>query len=512
MKKLLLLALASTTVFLRAQDDPAFPPSVSVPAAGESSALAPLNAEQLDQLLGPIALYPDALIALILPAATFPADVVLAARYLKDNRNEFGQIENRAWDDSVKSLAHYPDVLNWLDDNLLWTKQLGEAFATQPAEVMNAIQRLRARARAAGTLVDTPQQQVLVQPDVIRIVPAQPDVIYVPYYDPQIVYVEQPVYYPRPMMSFSIGWGVGSWLAYDFDWHRRSIWVGDRHRRWSGGHDWHRPIVPIPPVTQTVVVTRTARPWQPGPRPPRPSFAVGESFAVGNAAGTRSYPRNSPAALDPANDGGRSLVTNRPARTNPGAAVRGIPAPTTALASPAIVNSAPPQVPNSPAPSYRPRLSDATRTADLSSRARTYQPPTNSVASAPSLQMASPAPQNYPTVVTPPQRSNSRPYLPGGSAPVYTAPAQSPQQYRAPTPAYTVPMQAQPQYRSPAPSYTPPAQSQPQYRSPAPSYTPPPQSAPQYHAPAPAPAAAPAPAQSSPPPDDRRRPDRRSID
>lgn len=152
------------------------------------------TAAELEQLLGPIALYPDALIALILPASTAPADVVLAARQLRANPGDLSQIESRSWEESVKSLARYPEVLKWMDENLEWTKQVGEAFLVQSAEVMNALQRLRAKARAAGTLVDTPQQQIIASSDVIRIVPVQRDRIFVPSYDPTVVYVPGPTY------------------------------------------------------------------------------------------------------------------------------------------------------------------------------------------------------------------------------------------------------------------------------------------------------------------------------
>lgn len=237
------------------------------------------SAEQLEQLLGPIALYPDALIALILPASTVPTDIVLAARQLRDNPNDRSQIEHRSWDESVKSLTHYPEVLQWLDENLSWTQQVGQAFRLQPAEVMQTIQRLRATARAAGTLADTPQQQIITETNVIRIVPAQPDIIYVPHYEPEIVYVPQPVHYPRPVVLFGVGVGVGSWLANDFDWHRNTLWCANRHRLWSR-HDWRRPIVPIAP-TFTHVPPPGVRPWRPSaPLPARP-FGFPHQPAVG---------------------------------------------------------------------------------------------------------------------------------------------------------------------------------------------------------------------------------------
>ena len=223
------------------------------------------SAEELEQLLAPVALYPDALIAIILPATVAATDIVLAARHLRDFPGDRSQIEHRAWDESVKSLTHYPDVLKWMDENLPWTKQVGEAFALQPADVMQAIQRLRARARTNGTLVDTPQQQVIAEPDVIRIVPAQPEVIYVPRYEPEVLFVPQPIYYTTPVLSFAVGARVGSWLAYECDWRRKSIWVGDRHRSWRG-HDWRRPVIPISPGFRHASPPAGVRQWCPPSR------------------------------------------------------------------------------------------------------------------------------------------------------------------------------------------------------------------------------------------------------
>lgn len=222
------------------------PPEPAAPAA----AVAPqplFTAEQLDTLLGPIALYPDALIALMLPASTNPSDIVLAARFLAAG-GDAAQLDGQPWDDSVRALARYPQVVKWMDENLAWTKQLGDAVAYQSEDVMNAIQRLRGRAKAAGTLVSTPEQQVLVENSVIVIVPAQPDVIYVPYYDPVVVYT-QPRHYPsyphRSYFGFSSGLAAGWWLAYGLDWGNRcvvSIDRGHRERFWRDHRqDWHRP-------------------------------------------------------------------------------------------------------------------------------------------------------------------------------------------------------------------------------------------------------------------------------
>ncbi|MGH7956726.1 MAG: DUF3300 domain-containing protein [Opitutaceae bacterium] len=268
------LALFLLTMAVRAQDAVPPDPAATVPLAVQRTA------EELDQLLAPIALYPDALIALILPASTAPTDIVLAARHVRDNPGDRSQVEHRAWDESVKSLTNYPEVLRWMDENLQWTRQVGEAFAVQPADVMQAVQRLRTKARAAGTLVDTPQQQVIAEQQVIRIVPAQPDVIYVPHYEPEVVFVSQPVYYTRPFLTFGVGVPVGSWLAFDCDWRHNRIWVGNRHRRWAG-HDWHRPLVPFAHAhnhgSQHHVSTPAVRQWRP-PQAPRITVTSSNRF------------------------------------------------------------------------------------------------------------------------------------------------------------------------------------------------------------------------------------------
>lgn len=255
---LLLTLCGAMALGARAQEEPL------VPVTDASL----LNAQQLDTLLGPIALYPDALIALILPASTAPADVVLAARYLKDNGDP-ADVGSRSWDDSVKSLVHYPAILRWMDDNLSWTKQLGEAFRDQPDEVMKAVQRLRARARAIGALTDTAQQTVVLDGDLITIVPAQPDAIYVPYYDPDMVYVRPAGYYNSPFLSFSPAFAVGPWLAFDCDWRHHTVWTVERHWNHPGNRDWRHPVFPGQPG---FVNDPSRHPWKPVANFPRPAF------------------------------------------------------------------------------------------------------------------------------------------------------------------------------------------------------------------------------------------------
>ena len=237
---LIMLLTAFVASPLRAQAPPPEPPQAAV--EGTPQKLAP---QALNELLAPIALYPDALIALILPASTVPSDLVLAARYIASNGDP-AQIANQPWDDSVKSLARYPDVLKWMDQNLDWTTTVGDAFIDQPADVMNSVQRLRAEAMAAGNLFDTPQQPIVREETCVRIVPAEPDVIYVPEYDPEVVYVQPYSEDLGPVLTFGAGFAVGSWLTYDFDWNRRGIYVGHwrpgwkRDRDWDRGGDWDR--------------------------------------------------------------------------------------------------------------------------------------------------------------------------------------------------------------------------------------------------------------------------------
>lgn len=285
--KIRLIALLGLVFPLALRADlPVAPAAPTVPEATDSTRL---TAGQLEQLLGPIALYPDALIALILPAATAPTDVVLAARYLKDDGDP-AEVASRSWDESVKSLVHYAEVVKWMDDNLSWTKQVGEAFRDQPAEVMQAIQRLRAKARAAGTLTDSPQQQVVMDRDVISIIPAQPNTIYVPYYDPMIVYAPPPEYYgygSTSFITFSAPFAVGAWLRFDCDWRQRTVWTVDHHWAARDHHDWRHPVFP----GQAGYVNDPNRhPWHPSSYAPR--YPVANTFRRDDIA--RPAPINAP--------------------------------------------------------------------------------------------------------------------------------------------------------------------------------------------------------------------------
>ena len=191
------------------------------------------SAEELDNLVAPVALYPDALLAQILVAATFPEQVAIASRYVRERGTR--NIDDQGWDISVKAVAYYPPVLNMLARDEDWAVALGQAYASQSGDVMEAVQRLREMAREQGNLVSTREHTVLEDRGRIIIVPANPQVIYVPTYDPAIVYV-RPIFgfgFHTGYFSFGIGFPIGSWLAYDVDW-----WGHYGHRvYYSGWYD-----------------------------------------------------------------------------------------------------------------------------------------------------------------------------------------------------------------------------------------------------------------------------------
>lgn len=208
-----------------------------------------LDAGQLDQLVAPVALYPDPLLAQVLMASTYPLEVVQADRFAKANKALQGDklsdaLSKQDWDASVKELVSTPTVLAMMNDKLDWTEALGDAVLAQQADVMDAIQRLRAKAQANGKLETTKQQKVTVTQEadqpVIVIEPASPEVVYVPYYDPAVVYgawsyPAYPPYYFPPPPGYIVGGAIVSGLAWgaafaigheiwdDFDWRHGNI-------------------------------------------------------------------------------------------------------------------------------------------------------------------------------------------------------------------------------------------------------------------------------------------------
>jgi len=203
-------------------------------------------ADELDNLLAPVALYPDPLLAQILIAATFPDQIDEAAQFCRNDPDP-GDIDVQVWDVSVKALAHYPTVLNKLTSHLDWAAALGEAYVTQPDDVMDSIQRLRQEAMDAGNLVDTPEQEVIVDGDDIEIWPAQDEYIYVPMYDPSLAYFGSGGRFDGPVVSFGPPQVIGAWLNHDCGWRDRRI----HYHGWSTGNGWvgrSRPYVYISDV------------------------------------------------------------------------------------------------------------------------------------------------------------------------------------------------------------------------------------------------------------------------
>jgi len=231
------------------------PPTGSTGSSGQG---APLSAAELEQLLAPIALYPDALVAQILGAATFPDQVAYAGDWLQQNKSLTGAaltkaVDAQSWDPSVKALSQFPSVLDNLAKNLSWTSTMGEAYHTQPADVMSAVQVLRAKAQAAGNLKSGSQITVVQQsPQVIVIQPANPQIVYVPTYNPTVVY-GTPYVTPgystaavvtTAVVAFGVGIAVGAAMSnswgysyWNCNWHGGAVVYGSTS--YYGNSAWH---------------------------------------------------------------------------------------------------------------------------------------------------------------------------------------------------------------------------------------------------------------------------------
>ncbi len=230
--------LSGTSTAAFAQAAPAPLPVVQTPSA------APASAAQLDQLVAPIALYPDALVAQVLAASTYPTEVVEADRWLQQHQGLTGDalaqaVNQQSWDPSVKALIQFPSVLANMDQNLPWTTALGTAYAQQQQGVLDAVQAMRQRAQQAGTLKACPQETVLTQGSAIVIQPVEPTAVYVPQYNPWLVYgapipvypgwVGVPgIYVDGPEVIFGAAIGLAAFAAFGWGWHH---WGAD----W-GGH------------------------------------------------------------------------------------------------------------------------------------------------------------------------------------------------------------------------------------------------------------------------------------
>jgi hypothetical protein len=222
---------------------------------------APQTPEQLQQLVAPIALYPDALVAQVLAASTYPDEVDAASQWLEDQKGLQGQalaqaVDKQSWDPSVKSLTEFPSVLGNMAKNLSWTSSLGDAYTNQEDDVMDAVQVMRQRARDAGNLQSNTQQNVRTEGSTIYIEPTEPDVVYVPQYNPWYAYgtVIDPwdgwygypgLFFDGPGVIFGAAFGLDAFFGFGWgfhhfrpDWRRHAIFH-DHNRFYSHGHAFH---------------------------------------------------------------------------------------------------------------------------------------------------------------------------------------------------------------------------------------------------------------------------------
>jgi hypothetical protein len=304
-------ALAAPSL-AQAQDNSTAPPP---PAATQAASMAPaVGGEQtppaqslftraeLEKLLAPISLYPDALLAQLLAASAYPVQIVQAQRWLDKNKaavanNNFSWIDSQDWDPAVKALARFPDLITKMSDDLEWTTDLGDAEVNQPQDVADVIQELRAEAETAGALTTTPQQAVssifVNDRPYITIEPAEPSIVYVPSYEPVVVY--QPALAVSPLLTFGAGVAVGAlWKSHCWDWRTGAIyppvWAG--YPGWRPPYPGWRPGQPVRLagrlVGGNINIAANPKPWRPGPDyRPRLGPGVGANRPGGGSTVTR---------------------------------------------------------------------------------------------------------------------------------------------------------------------------------------------------------------------------------
>lgn len=271
----LVLFLAGTAVFAQVPVDENGNPlsSYQLEGSGDAERAATMPGEyelltttELEELVGPIALYPDDLLAIVLPASAYPLEIVQAARFLEQLEKDSSLQPDEDWDDAVVALLNYPDIVRMMDEEIDWTWRLGEAVISQQNDVIAAVETFRDRAYAAGNLKSDKHQEVNIEEGIIEIVPVNEEIIHVPYYEPAEVVVQQvrpvyhyypdpyPVYYyPYPVdyrfrsgyfwgvtTAFSIGWSN----HYLHVWHP-SYWGHPYYGRYYYGHYYRRPSITV---------------------------------------------------------------------------------------------------------------------------------------------------------------------------------------------------------------------------------------------------------------------------
>ncbi len=249
---------------VRGQDAP--PPLADQQQQQQAPPVQNLAPQQLDSLVAPIALYPDSLLSQVMVASTYPLEIVEADRWLQQNGNLQGTAliqaaQQQNWDPSIQSLVAFPDVIKRLDSDIRWTTDLGNAFLSQQAAVMDAVQRMRASAQASGKLTDTPQQRIVTEnqggQSAIEIEPTDPQVVYAPVYNPAYFWGAPSPYYPWPGLYYpgvGVGWGWGfginiggfyggccGWGGWGWGpgWFNHSIYVNNSFFHRYGYRDFH---------------------------------------------------------------------------------------------------------------------------------------------------------------------------------------------------------------------------------------------------------------------------------
>ncbi|WP_336800948.1 DUF3300 domain-containing protein [Kaistia sp. MMO-174] len=328
-------SLATTTISVRAAETPttqapapespapAQPaPAAAAPAEAPSDEAAPSDVftqDELRKLLAPIALYPDALLAQLLPACAYPVDIVQASRWIGKNKaavakGDFSGADTQGWDPTVKALVRFPDIIAKLNDDLDMTTDLGDAFVSQPDDVAAMIQTLRLEAQKAGSLKTTKEQKVTVQEQggnqYVAIEPADPGVIYVPTYDPATVYYDNGGALAAGVIGFGTAVAVGIAIDNAWDWGHGWVypprWPGYPGYRPGGGNNIN--------IGNDINIGGGMRPWRPDGDRYRPGQGSKPGLANrphGPGGGNHPGVGNRP-GLDRPNAGNRPDIGNRP--------------------------------------------------------------------------------------------------------------------------------------------------------------------------------------------------------
>jgi hypothetical protein len=301
------ISLGKGTVVFAQQASPAAQVQPTAPSAD-----AVFTAAELDEIVAPIALYPDALLAQVLPASAYPLDIVLVQRWLDRNaaavaKQDFSGLDSQPWDPAVKALARFPEVIRKMNDYLDWTTDLGDAFVNQPQDVAEAIQRMRAKAQTTGALRTNQQQKIVKQTienrEIIIIESANPEVIYVPIYDPVQVFNPAAGIVAASLLTFGTAVAIGSvWNNNYWNWNSGIVypprWPGYPGFRpgWGGGNNVN---IGNDINIGNINVGNNIRPWRPD----------GDRYRPGQGSKPGLRPENRPGNRP---EGGLNRPSNRP--------------------------------------------------------------------------------------------------------------------------------------------------------------------------------------------------------